>query len=230
MRRSCWDSAAAGRCWSSKRADTVSGPDLDQISARTIGHYDLHAERYRDGTLDHDVAQNIDALLAAIEGTAPFEILDFGCGPGRDLKSFVARGHRATGLDGAARFCAMAREYSGCEVWLQDFLALDLPPARFDGVFANATLFHVPTLALPAVLAALHASLKLRGVLFCSNPRGANQEGYNGLRWGAYRDLEHWRAFMQDAGFEEVSHYYRPPGLPCDQQPWLASVWRRVGD
>jgi len=75
----------------------------------------------------------------------------------------------------------------------------------------------------------LRATLRPRGALFCSNPRGANQEGYNGLRWGAYRDLEQWRLFMQDAGFAEISHYYRPPGLPRDQQPWLASVWRRSG-
>jgi len=205
----------------------VSDPDLGRISAQTLAHYEQFAERYRDGTLDHDVAQNVDALLQAIEGAPPFDILDFGCGPGRDLKTFVARGHRAVGLDGAARFCAMAREYSGCEVWQQDFLALDLPPSRFDGVFANATLFHVPSTALPAVLDALHATLKPRGVLFCSNPRGANQEGYNGLRWGVYHDLEHWRAYLDAAGFSEIDHYYRPPGLPREQQHWLASVWRR---
>lgn len=205
----------------------MSDPDLGRISAQTLAHYEQFAERYRDGTLDHDVAQNVDALLQAIEGAPPFDILDFGCGPGRDLKTFVARGHRAVGLDGAARFCAMAREYSGCEVWQQDFLALDLPPSRFDGVFANATLFHVPSTALPAVLDALHATLKPRGVLFCSNPRGANQEGYNGLRWGVYHDLEHWRAYLDAAGFSEIDHYYRPPGLPREQQHWLASVWRR---
>lgn len=205
----------------------MSAPDLGRISAQTLAHYEQFAERYRDGTLDHDVAQNVDALLQAIEGTPPFDILDFGCGPGRDLKTFVARGHRAVGLDGAARFCTMARDYSGCEVWQQDFLMLDLPPARFDGVFANATLFHVPSTALPAVLTALHACLKPRGVLFCSNPRGANQEGYNGLRWGVYHDLDRWRAYLEAAGFSEIDHYYRPPGLPRDQQPWLASVWRR---
>lgn len=206
----------------------MADAELEHISAQTIGHYEQFADRYRDGTLDHDVLQNVDALLGAIEGYPPFDILDFGCGPGRDLRTFVARGHRAVGLDGAARFCAMAREYSGCEVWQQDFLALDLPTGRFDGVFANATLFHVPTSALSSVLRALHQCLKPRGVLFSSNPRGANQEGFNGLRWGAYRDLEHWRAYMRDAGFEEIHHYYRPPGLPREQQPWLASVWRRV--
>jgi SAM-dependent methyltransferase len=67
----------------------------------------------------------------------------------------------------------MARAHSGCEVWHQDFLKLDLPEAHFDGVFANAALFHVPRQALPHVLLELHATLKPGGVLFSSNPRGS---------------------------------------------------------
>lgn len=123
----------------------------------------------------------------------------------------------------------MARAASGCAVWRQDFLALDLPPARFDGVFANASLFHVPTRELPRVLAELHATLRPRGVLFASNPRGDGEEGWSRGRYGVYHDLESWRRFLADAGFAELEHYYRPPGLPRDQQPWLASVWRRIG-
>jgi SAM-dependent methyltransferase len=121
----------------------------------------------------------------------------------------------------------MARAWSGCEVWEQDFLALELPPARFDGVFANAALFHVPSLELPRVLRELHATLKPGGVLFSSNPHGANEEGWNRGRYGVYHDLDSWRRHVAAAGFAELAHYYRPPGLPREQQPWLASVWRR---
>lgn len=201
--------------------------DGGEVSRRTLAHYEARAEAFWAGTRDHDVSQNINALLAAIEGTPPFHILDFGCGPGRDLKAFTERGHVATGLDGSARFVEMARAFSGCEVLRQDFLALDLPVAAFDGIFANAVLFHVPTKELPRVLGELHAALKPRGVLFASNPRGRNEEGWNGDRYGAYHDIESWRRYLVDAGFDEIAHYYRPPGLPLEQQPWLASVWRR---
>jgi SAM-dependent methyltransferase len=200
--------------------------DLQGISAGTLDHYNATAESFWEGTRGHDVSQNIAALLRHIEGQAPFAILDLGCGPGRDLKAFTTRGHVAIGLEGAERLAAMAREHSGCEVWQQDLLALDLPAARFDGVFANAVLFHVPSQELPRVLGELRATLKPGGVLFSSNPRGENQEGWNRGRYGAYHDLEAWRRYMTAAGFVELEHYYRPTGLPRDQQPWLASVWK----
>ncbi len=213
-----------------ERDDGTRREDRDALrglTATTIGHYDQAAARYWEGTRDHDVSQNIAALIAAIEGEPPYAVLDFGCGPGRDLMQFGALGHRVVGLDGSAELVAMARAHSGCEVLHQDFLALDLPPARFDGVFANASLFHVPSAALSRVLAALAATLKPRGVLFCSNPRGDNREGMNGDRYGCYLDLETWRRFVTGAGFVEIEHYFRPPGLPRDQQPWLATVWRK---
>ena len=212
---------------SKSRQETPSA-DLGTISARTLEHYEQRATSFWAGTRDHDVTQNIAALLEAIEAEPPYTLLDFGCGPGRDLKAFTDRGHVAIGLEGSPTFADMARRHSGCVVWQQDFLALDLPDERFDGVYANASLFHVPSRELPRVLGELRASLKPRGVLFASNPRGNNEEGWNAGRYGVYYDVDRWRALVRAAGFDEVTHYYRPPGLPRDQQPWLASVWRKA--
>lgn len=205
----------------------LSPVDLESISNQTLQHYDQRAADFHEGTRDHDVSQNINALLRNIRTDPPFTILDFGCGPGRDLQAFTALGHVAIGLEGAATFVAMARTGTGCEVWQQDFLKLELPDQRFDGVFANASLFHVPSGQLARVLGELHATLKPGGVLFSSNPRGANEEGWNRGRYGVYHDLAAWRRRMIAAGFVELEHYYRPAGLPREQQPWLASVWRR---
>ncbi|BAU75598.1 class I SAM-dependent methyltransferase [Metapseudomonas furukawaii] len=201
--------------------------DLASITATTLDDYERNADEFREGTRDHDVSQNIAALLRHIRGEAPFVILDFGCGPGRDLAAFARLGHRAIGLDGTARFVAMARADSGCEVWQQNFLALDLPAEHFDGIFANASLFHVPRQELPRVLAELRDALKPGGVLFSSNPRGQNDEGWSGNRYGAWHDYESWKALLEAAGFEALEHYYRPVGLPREQQPWLASLWRK---
>ena len=200
--------------------------DLEQITSGTLAHYAERAEAFREGTRDHDVSQNVAALLRHIEAAPPFRILDLGCGPGRDLKTFAELGHAPVGLDGVPAFAAMARAHSGCEVWEQNLLALALPPSRFDGIFANAVLFHVPAAELGRVLGELRETLVPRGVLFTSNPRGGGEEGWRGGRYGSFHDLPGWQAAMQAAGFDELEHYHRPEGLPREQQPWLASVWR----
>jgi len=205
--------------------DIMSDPD--SAAQGTLDYYRQNAQAFREGTRDHDVSQNIDALLRHIEAEAPLRILDLGCGPGRDLKALTARGHIAVGLDGADAFVEMARAESGCEVWQQDLLHLNLPAEAFDGIFANAVLFHVPSARLPSVLSQLRDTLKSGGVLFCSNPRGQNDEGWSGDRYGVWYDWPTWRKQLLAAGFNELEHYYRPSGLPRVQQSWLASVWRK---
>ncbi len=209
-----------------KPVTPLSTAELDALAARTLAHYDATAASFWEGTRSHDVSQNYAALLGAIEGAPPFTLLDLGCGPGRDLAHFRSLGHEAVGLDGSARFVEMARAATGCEVMHQDFLHLSLPDARFNGIFANASLFHVPTQELGRVLATLRRSLVPRGVLFSSNPRGDDTEGFSGERYGAFHTIEAWRAHLTAAGFSEVTHYYRPEGTPRSEQRWLASVWR----
>lgn len=201
---------------------------LDEIAARTLGHYESRARAFWEGTKDHDVSQNIDALLGAIE-RMPARILDLGCGPGRDLVTLKARGHEPVGLDGCEAFVRMAQQLSGCEVLHQSFFDLALEPLRFDGVFANASLFHVPRALLPDVLGRLHAALRPDGVLFCSNPRAfdADDEGFHGERYGSYLTVESWTRVIGSAGFTLEHAYLRPAGRPPEQQPWSAMVWRK---
>ena len=142
--------------------------ELQRLSEITIGHYDNVADDYWYGTRNHDVSQNYEAFLEAIEGKPPYDILDLGCGPGRDLQYFNSMGHAVIGLDGSEALVSLARLNSGCEVLQQNFLAMNLPECRFDGVFANASLFHVPSQELSRILLEIFTTLKSRGVLFCS--------------------------------------------------------------
>lgn len=199
-----------------------------KISASTIGHYRSMATPYREGTWNHDVSQNIQALLAAIAGTPPYRILDLGCGPGRDLVNFRDLGHSVVGLDGCPEFVAMARAVSGCEILQQDMLNMTLPPATFDGVFANAVLFHLPSQALPAALDQLHAALKPGGMLLASNPRGQDEEGFGDGRYACFYNFETWCRLVSNSGLTLVDHYYRPSGKPRHQQPWLVTLWRKA--
>jgi SAM-dependent methyltransferase len=108
--------------------------EVRRLGETTIAFYDRFARAFWNGTRDHDVSQNYAAFLDAIEGDPPYCILDLGCGPGRDLGYFRSLGHEAIGLDGSRQFTAMARAHSGCEVLHQDFLAMQLPEGRFDGI------------------------------------------------------------------------------------------------
>ncbi len=206
---------------------THTANDLALIEQQTLTHYENNAASFWVGTKDHDVSQNRAALLASLPENQTLDILDFGCGPGRDLHYFKSLGHRAIGLDGSENFCRMASEYTSCPVLHQSFLNLQLMPDSFDGIFANASLFHVPSSELPRVLKELHNALRNDGVLFMSNPRG-NSEGWSGERYGCWMELEIIQPLLEQAGFTVIDHYYRPAGLPQHQQPWLAVVSKRT--
>lgn len=117
------------------RPISMATAGLRAASEATIADYAARAEAYALGSLDHDVSQNIDALLRPLEDRpAPLDILDLCCAGGRDLVAFKKLGHRPIGLDGVSAFCEMAAARSGCEVWQQDLQQLDLPAERFDGI------------------------------------------------------------------------------------------------
>ena len=77
---------------------------MENISKLTLDHYNQRAVDFWEGTREHDVRQNIAALLRHIESTPPFTLLDFGCGPGRDLKAFADLGQVAVGLECKKQF------------------------------------------------------------------------------------------------------------------------------
>lgn len=205
----------------------LNSEELNIIETITLGHYDANAESFWEGTKDHDVTQNREAFLSACIQGKSLDILDLGCGPGRDVKYFKTLGHRPIGLDGSKEFCKIACHYTNCPILQQTFLNLELPKEGFDGIFANASLFHIPGQELPRVLSVLHDALRPGGILFSSDPRG-NGEGWQGQRYGHYMELNTSQSYLEGTGFEILHHYYRPSGKPRHEQPWLAIVSRCV--
>jgi SAM-dependent methyltransferase len=203
---------------------------MEQHEKITIAEYQLTAASFREGTWEHDVSQNRAALIAALPNT-PGKILDLGCGPGRDLVAFQELGHSVTGLDATPAFVEMAKAAANCPVLEQSFLSLDLPANHFDGIFANASLIHVPTNEMLRVLKDLHEALVDRGTLVMSMMRG-NYEGFSdrptGSRYVAGWEYETLTPHLLTAGFQILNHYYRPPGMPIEQQSWLVIVAQKV--
>eukprot|EP00747_Dinoflagellata_sp_TGD_P108420 gnl/TRDRNA2_/TRDRNA2_170406_c0_seq1.p1 gnl/TRDRNA2_/TRDRNA2_170406_c0~~gnl/TRDRNA2_/TRDRNA2_170406_c0_seq1.p1 ORF type:complete len:353 (+),score=62.46 gnl/TRDRNA2_/TRDRNA2_170406_c0_seq1:125-1183(+) len=216
----------------------------------TICDYDAIAKEFDIGNANHDVSQNLDALLKPLlqrqqqssdrTAPAPLDILDLGCAGGRDLVELARRGHRPVGLEGSAAFCKLAESKvanlePSIEVWQANLCDMVLPPARFDGVFANAVLFHVPSECLDAALAEIFATLRPGGVFFSSNAHGfgEDKEGWTQGRtaetrsWVCWLSEASWCQRCEAAGFVMLDLYYRPPGRPREQQPFLATVWAK---
>jgi SAM-dependent methyltransferase len=208
------------------------GATMSRETTSTIAAYDAMAEEYEAETRDRDMLADYRLFLRHL-GASPkrgaLDLLDLGCGPGRDLVHFARLGHRVVGVEGSTRFVERAREVSGCLVWQQDLLSLDLPPARFDGVFASASLFHVPPEALPHVLGAIRAALRPDGIFFSLNPRGHDEQGWLGPRFCFYPRVATWSRIVRAAGFHRLACAYRPPGVPRAQQVWVSTVWRKPG-
>lgn len=198
-----------------------------EISRLTIAAYDRMAEDYAQETHSRDRSADYALLLRHLDRDGPLDVLDLGCGPGHDLAYFRRAGYRAVGIEGAAEFVAMAKKRSGCSVSQQDLLALELPPAQFDCIFASASLFHIPPDSLPKLLATIEQALRPGGVLFTMNPRGQNQQGWIGDRFCTYLRLPTWRRYMRAAGLTYLAHEYRPVGVARRRQQWISAVWRR---
>ncbi len=202
--------------------------DIETIEEITFNDYGNNAEIFWEKTKDHDVDQNYAAFLEPFKGRKSLDILDFGCGPGRDLIYFKSLGHNPVGLDGTKEFCQMAKDNSDCPILCQSFNDLKLEDNIFDGIFANASLFHVPSKNLSKVLKDLHNALRPNGILFTSNPRG-DQEGWSTPeRYGNFMQFDQSSNYLKDAGFEIIDHYYRPSGLERKDQKWLAMVNRAL--
>ncbi len=199
---------------------------IENLTHKTLAHYSVNSENFWEGTKDHNVDQNINALLSHIKGAPPYKILDLGCGPGRDLKRFKDLGHEPYGLDGCQEFQKMAEAYSSCKVYLQNFLDIDLPLDFFNGIFANASLFHVPKNQLSDLIKKLSSSLCSEGVLFSSNPRGSGED-FTQDRYANFMELDEYKDIIEAQGFKLLEHYYRPQGKPKNECPWLACVFRK---
>lgn len=198
-----------------------------EASAVTLRDYDRGAAEYWTWTKDQDLTADYDWFLSFMSGRGPFDLLDLGCGPGRDLFQLRQRGHRAVGLDGSHAMVKMARRYTGCPVLHQNFLSLRLRASRFDGVFASASLFHVPAQVLPEVLSRINTALRAEGILYSLNPRGRGQSGWAGDRYCTYHSLTAWRRLLNASGFRERGCEPRPRDAARAEQRWVASIWQK---
>ena len=145
----------------------------EKESMESTEYYDKNTQDFYNRTVNHDMSESYHAFLALLPSRA--NILDAGCGPGRDARYFITKGHEVTAFDASiemVRFCTKVTEQPTLHLKLQDISFQN----QFDGVWANASLLHVPFDELRITFQKINQALKPTGILYASFKYGNEVE------------------------------------------------------
>ena len=145
----------------------------------TLQYYQENAGVFVEGTVSADMHDARTRFLRLLPSQA--YILDFGCGSGRDTKAFLEQGCRVDAADGSAELCRMATELTGIQVKQMMFEELSTVE-QYDGIWACASILHLPRKELGGILQKISDALKPGGVLYPSFKYG----DFEGIRGGRY--------------------------------------------
>lgn len=146
----------------------------------TLDFYNNNAKAYFDSTVKLSMSDAIDEFLASIDNDGK-SILDFGCGSGRDSKVFLSKGYEAIAVDGSEEMCFEAERYLGIPVRHMLFSEL-VDENAYDGIWACASILHLPFDKLRIVFAKMERALRKNGVIYASFRYG-DKEGLRGERY-----------------------------------------------
>lgn len=161
----------------------------------TLAYYDEHAEEYAASAATADLSALYGRFVSCIPRGS---ILDLGCGSGRDTKQFLAMGYQVTAMDGSAEMCRIASDYTGIPVACRRFEELTEEDA-YDGIWACASLLHIPEEQLPEILDRICRALKDDGILYASFKKGCGGST-DGGRFYQYYDEEELRRLFCRSG------------------------------
>lgn len=146
---------------------------------KTREYYQENSQAFFDSTVDADLSPHYGYIVRNIPDGG--KILDLGCGSGRDTKVFLDMKYRVDAIDGSEEMCKLASEYTGIEVKCMDFREIDAKE-EYDAIWACASLLHVPSEELPAILIKLRDALKPSAIMYMSFKYG----DFEGERNGRY--------------------------------------------
>ena len=144
---------------------------------KTLKYYNENAQSFASGTVSVKFTKVQDKFLEKLNPDA--YILDFGCGAGRDTKYFLSRGYQVDAVDGSEQLCRIASEYTGIKVRQMLFQELD-EKEKYDGIWACASILHLPKKQLREVLKNMYAALKSKGWIYTSIKYGEFEGERNG--------------------------------------------------
>jgi len=153
----------------------------------SVAYHDLNADRFAADTGGADMSALYERFLGRVE--AGRRILDAGCGVGRDVLAFAEQGYSVVAFDASAEMVRLASERAAGRA---EVLQMRFDDAawreEFDGVWACASLLHVPATDLPPVIRRLRAALRPGGVIYMSFKHGSGERVVGGRRFTDYTE------------------------------------------
>ena len=170
------------------------------MNNKTLDYYNQNAEMFFTGTVSVDFKQTQNKFLHYL-GVGNY-ILDFGCGSGRDTKYFLEAGMKVDAIDGSEEMCRIASEYTGIKVQQMLFQELDVHD-KYDGIWACASILHLPKNDLKLVLKKMAEALKTQGIIYTSFKYGEFEGERNG-RYFTDFTIETFQTFIQDIAHLQI--------------------------
>ncbi len=192
---------------------------------KTLDYYNEQSAQFTGSTVDLEFSEIQDRFLSHLNPGAL--ILDFGCGSGRDSRYFLKKGFRVEATDGSEEMVRIATETAGIPVRQMLFQELD-ENEKYDGIFACASILHVPYAELKDILVRMRKAAKTGGFLYVSFKYG-DYEGYRNGRY--FTDLKEDRfheLLEQAGGLEIVEEWISSDARPGrDDEKWLNAILRK---
>lgn len=193
---------------------------------QTLQYYSQNASSYAADTSKRSMAAAIDWFSSFLQSDA--NVIDIGCGGGRDLRAFRRQGFNAVGLDVSAELAAIAAEFSGCPVVIADMRAMPFASGCFDAVWAAASLLHIDHEDIPAALAEIRRVLKPGAYFFSSVKQGDGQRREADGRLFSYFRRDEWSEFQARVGLSVFDHSTDDNDAESPDRSWVSTIARRI--
>jgi ubiquinone/menaquinone biosynthesis C-methylase UbiE len=195
----------------------------------TISYYDNNADAFRQRTSQRAMSQHYEPFVALLPPGG--NVLDAGCGPGRDTLVFLARGFRVVAFDASRAMVELATKQTGQPVLHATFQQIEFEKDTFDGVWACASLLHVPSGEIDDVLHRVTRSLKFGGAMYMSVKVGDGERIADDGRFFCdytHRTLRDLLARHPSLEILDISESPPNPQSP-DGKSWLHALVRKTG-
>jgi 2-polyprenyl-3-methyl-5-hydroxy-6-metoxy-1,4-benzoquinol methylase len=175
----------------------------------STSYYDAHAQDFFDTTVKYNLSEIYIPFLVHLSKGA--KILDAGCGSGRDSKYFASQGYAVEAFDGSLELVKLARELTGLPIYHKRFEDV-AEKEIYDGIWAAASLLHVPKDELPSILEKLKTALKPKGVWYMSFRYGEGEHD-EGDRYFYDHTEESLTKILTNLGSLSILHMTVPESL-----------------